>query len=656
LNISFFHPAYLWGLLALTLPLLIHLINRKRKIKLDFSTVMFFRETAVRASRVRNIRRILLLCVRMLIIAVLVAIFTRPYNSKYIFSLFDNPSGTVFFYVDPTKSMEYKDSIYLWQKAFAFVDSVSGMLPSSYKHLIYDEDSRTFVSPSVLQHKNSNFTRYTMPDIKAMLEELKGHLHESVKPDIFIFISDFQKNITSILDTALHEHIVDMHSIGISVAPRNPWNNGIRKACSYSGDILSIAGKVYSTVKDNGKIDVTLFTEGMRTGTLSVVAGLKGETDVSFTLPDTMHSYGIMKIENNDPFAVDNICYFTGTHAGSHRMLVVGDTLQSFPIAAAFRSVENSPWHPVLLKPENMTGYKDIDSAEIIVLNEIKKFNTALESLCTSGFSGKTIIFSPYLDTDSFSGTKLIFKTIMQKEKIRVVFEKRPVYPLFTDTISTLWKGFKNVSEPDAAITGYVKNIPGNPVLLLDNHVPLITTFIDSALHTWIMFATPIGMNRFNKICNTGMFLPVLDRTVRYAMNTQTVSSCEWIAGKPEMNPFARTGISASVYNDANRCIAQWSRQPYIVLNEPGIYKIVPEGLQSYRIAVNEDTAECGLDFLDIKSINRMLGSMHIMTMDQFFTNYKDTQKIGYSYFLWILLGLLLMSEILLWGKQPAKQ
>ena len=64
---SFFQSAYLWALFALALPVAIHLLNRRRRRPLDFSTLRFFKASAVTASKTRRLRRIALLCVRLLL-------------------------------------------------------------------------------------------------------------------------------------------------------------------------------------------------------------------------------------------------------------------------------------------------------------------------------------------------------------------------------------------------------------------------------------------------------------------------------------------------------------------------------------------------------------------------------------------------------------
>jgi len=67
------------GLTALAIPVLIHLLLKRKKKRLRFSTIQFFQFQDEQSSRRRKLRNWLLLSIRLLIVALLVAAFARPY-------------------------------------------------------------------------------------------------------------------------------------------------------------------------------------------------------------------------------------------------------------------------------------------------------------------------------------------------------------------------------------------------------------------------------------------------------------------------------------------------------------------------------------------------------------------------------------------------
>src|SRR6187399_2485767 len=67
------------GLTALSVPVLIHLLLRRKQVRVRFSTVQFFLRQDEHSSRRRKLRHWLLLSLRLLICTLLVLAFARPY-------------------------------------------------------------------------------------------------------------------------------------------------------------------------------------------------------------------------------------------------------------------------------------------------------------------------------------------------------------------------------------------------------------------------------------------------------------------------------------------------------------------------------------------------------------------------------------------------
>lgn len=74
----FLNPAVLFGLLAASIPVLIHLLNLKKLKKIEFSTLTFLKELQKNKIRKLKLKQWLLLALRVLIILFLVTAFARP--------------------------------------------------------------------------------------------------------------------------------------------------------------------------------------------------------------------------------------------------------------------------------------------------------------------------------------------------------------------------------------------------------------------------------------------------------------------------------------------------------------------------------------------------------------------------------------------------
>jgi hypothetical protein len=81
-GLSFLNAWMLAGLAALAIPVLIHLLLRRKKKRLQFSTVRFFQQHDEQSSQRRKLRHWLLLGLRLLIVALLVLAFARPFRPQ----------------------------------------------------------------------------------------------------------------------------------------------------------------------------------------------------------------------------------------------------------------------------------------------------------------------------------------------------------------------------------------------------------------------------------------------------------------------------------------------------------------------------------------------------------------------------------------------
>src|SRR6058998_2877048 len=79
---SFLNPFLLFGSLALAIPVLIHLVRREKSEIVPFSSLMFLLKVPKRSIRQQKIKNLLLMALRLLILALLVGAFARPYLTQ----------------------------------------------------------------------------------------------------------------------------------------------------------------------------------------------------------------------------------------------------------------------------------------------------------------------------------------------------------------------------------------------------------------------------------------------------------------------------------------------------------------------------------------------------------------------------------------------
>ena len=106
----FLNPAVLFGLLAASIPVLIHLFNLRKLKKIEFSTLAFLKELQKNKIRKIKLKQWLLLALRVLIVLLLIMAFARPtLEGVAIGGTTSAAKTTAVFLLDDTYSMSVVD-------------------------------------------------------------------------------------------------------------------------------------------------------------------------------------------------------------------------------------------------------------------------------------------------------------------------------------------------------------------------------------------------------------------------------------------------------------------------------------------------------------------------------------------------------------------
>lgn len=126
---SLLAPWFLLGLGAISVPILVHMIQKERKEVIQFPSLMFLRRIPYQSTRRQKIRHWPLLLLRLLVLLLLIFAFTRPFFLREggLFAAAQNAGKDVAILLDRSYSMGYGDR---WQRAVdsakAAVDALGG--------------------------------------------------------------------------------------------------------------------------------------------------------------------------------------------------------------------------------------------------------------------------------------------------------------------------------------------------------------------------------------------------------------------------------------------------------------------------------------------------------------------------------------------------
>jgi len=330
---NFLNPAALIALFAVSIPILIHLLNLRKLKKIDFSTLMFLKEIQKSKMRRIKLKQLLLLALRIGIITLLVLTFAKPVYEGYSFNNDAGGKSTVLIFIDDSFSMDASD--------------VSGQYFSQAKNSVkeilnnYKESDEIILIPSSFTgYKNSIGINGDKKEITDSLEQLKlsnkpfyfndalikaGQiLDNSINPnkDVFV-ISDFQRINGGVSASEIKtENYEDVNFILINTGERTSVNLSLdsfkvnTKIPAKFGNIrVSVNLSNHSPDPVSG-ISLKLFLNDKLTEETSadVSANSSNRKEFSFTAEKAGDLHGFIELSGNslqnDEFDQDNRIYF----------------------------------------------------------------------------------------------------------------------------------------------------------------------------------------------------------------------------------------------------------------------------------------------------------------------------------------------------------
>ncbi len=316
----FLNPAVLLGLLAATIPIIIHLFNLRKLKKIEFSTLTFLKELQKNKIRKIKLKQWILLVLRVLIILFVVLAFARPtLQSIQIGGTTSAAKTTAIFILDDTFSMSVVD-----QKGSYFNQGKEIIKQIISQLQEGDEVSLILVSNPTNENKlTTNFSEfiknldmldlsYSTGDLNSSIVKAAQLISESknFNKEIYV-ISDFQKN--KINDEKSHNDLSELLNdkvrlYSFDLADKDVFNLSI--------DDLKINNQIFEkdkpisfsiTITNNSKQDVnsgvvSLFMNNERSAQKSfdVASGQSAVVDIEATPKTTGFIDVVAEIETDE--------------------------------------------------------------------------------------------------------------------------------------------------------------------------------------------------------------------------------------------------------------------------------------------------------------------------------------------------------------------
>ena len=274
--ISFLAKPILWGLLAASIPVIIHLLNRRRFRIVDWAATSFLLKASRESRGKKKLKHLLILACRTLAVAALIFAVARPLMGGFLGSG-GGSVGTVVLVLDRSASMDTKPRSGSPSYREAVLTQVSDSIEKmgSPRLILIDSASgeiQEVPSPDALPELSSTFGTDTQADIPTLLTKTIDYLDETNpgKSEIWL-ASDLQRSDWRPSDSRWNAVRAGINSLPTKTELRI-LGSGSKTAENFALELISSR-----RIQDNLFLDLKLTrAKGEGTSTIPVTYSLNG--------------------------------------------------------------------------------------------------------------------------------------------------------------------------------------------------------------------------------------------------------------------------------------------------------------------------------------------------------------------------------------------
>jgi len=404
----FLYPAFLFALITLAIPILIHLFNFRRYQKVYFSNVQFLKEVQERQSHRKNLKERLILATRLLALAFLVLAFAKPYipgeNSANA-----GKQQAVSVFVDNSYSMETLNSEgSLLDEAKRRAKEIASAYSVNDRFQLLTQDfegkhqrllSRDEFDDAVDTVKISPQTRSLQQIIDRQQSLLAMHKEQ---PGSVFIISDFQTNMADNrevkTDTSLRISLIQLKANKLPNVAVDSVS--LLSAIHRPGESEKLVVRLHNYADETAaKIPLKLSINGAQKALGSYT--IKGRSLQHDTLVFSGLQAGWQRAEislQDNPVTFDNQFYFSFNVKQQMPVLLIdGGTPNSY-LKAVFAA---DPFFEAHRVPEGNVDYAALNGYPLVVQSDVNAISTGLsQQLKTYVKKGGTLLVFPAEDAD----------------------------------------------------------------------------------------------------------------------------------------------------------------------------------------------------------------------------------------------------------------
>jgi hypothetical protein len=608
------HPEFLWGLVAVAIPVAIHLLQLRRPQRILFTNTGFIKEVELTTMRRRRLQELLVLLARVLAVVALVFLFCQPFipapNSAA------NVAGeAVGVLVDNSGSMQAAGLVqpHLAQEAAAgaitlgknYGTSTHFKLMGQRGGSLTEAAYRVAVTNQASLGHVAGWGATTVRD--ALQNEQQGPLY---------LFSDFQKNE---VDPQLWQHIRRGGEVVLVPQVARPVGNIYVDSVWLNDAFVRNGGNEAVT---DCPVKVLLGAQQVATFQVSVGSGQLSEVMAQIQVPEASIALGQV-MTGDAPVTFDNTYYFTMQPAVAIRVLEIG------PEPVTKQAYAGEPLFTYAFAKPQAVNYDELRRANLVLLREVPQVDAGLrEALIGVVHRGGSVVIVPPASPTARASYHEVFRALgigseqwetpgtggLEQQEVAM---PNAGNPFFKDVLGAQPR---QVVMPTAAPVVRLAR-GGTDILRLRDGDAYLTEFSNGVGRAYV-FAAPFA-KEYSDFTTHALFVPVLyrlamlsyhsDQPLAYRLSAPTLTLMVPPASSRAADEASYRLVHDSLtYIPAQRLLgSQLHLDVPAGLTTPGFYSLTKQGKVLTTLAFNADKRESELAAYSAADLRQLVGASH---------------------------------------------
>jgi len=618
------YPWFLFGLGAVAIPVIIHLLELRRPQRMLFTNIAFIKEVDLVSTRRRSIQQLLLLLLRVLTVVATAIIFCQPFISGGEKKAASDVKGRSIF-VDNSFSMQQEGVGENGLFGEAIEEArILGQVTRVDEKVRLINNGNALLSPAVFQDKIDRLklsARVVVPQLGK--DDFKGG-RESL-----YLLSDFQQKAHTkkwLSGIGSKERVFLVPLVGRAAS--NIYVDSVWVDDAFVRMRSNVA--IHLRIRNGGSIEaqncpVKLFLDQRQVAAFRVtVAPMQSVLTV---VQVQVNEGALVKgrvVTEDVPVTFDNTYYFTLQPATAIRILEIGNE----PVAKQL--YENEPLFAYKFAEPERVDYAALRQANIILLHEIDAVDVGLRGAVGDCLKrGGSVVIVPSAKPGGHNSYQLLFKSMglpgVQWETRMIVPELREVampnaqQPFFREVFG---------AQPRAATMPRAAPVlrwsrTGTDILRFRDGESYLAKFEVGAGHVYV-FSAPFGQG-YSDFLSHALFVPVMYRFAMLSYRNEQLPAYRLTQNAVMVQLPADGGRGAGhelgseasfrfvkdsvTLIPAQRVVGQEARLELPQgMDTPGFYRVQRSGKLLTTLAFNQDKGESELAAYSAAELRALIG------------------------------------------------